>query len=378
METNASPPVSMKEPGKPRFEAFVMTGDAILNLSRTTHSPTFFPIHSKRRKYVEKNETTEKENLTALPLVRNSTSEENLHKNIETNKVSDKVSDKVSAEEETVARSLNGEVTTNDRIVWTYNAPMTEQEVRRLEADQFWSSTKISAPPTKQPKQLVDMEKTHKESHRNSNTPPEDAGNETDNSSAKNETVPEIISSPDEDRKSASSSPLLSKQSLSQEEDSDADSLQSVHYSPKGVDMPSAIRLAKRYVFFLQFQLYLFQLFFNFNCVYRSLFALDGFQKSDVSRHLSKNNDFNRVVAEEYLTHFEFENISLDSALRRFLHAFQLTGESSERDRVLVHFSRRFLYCNPNSFASQVHLFIFFIPSFTLANIFTNNNICVI
>lgn len=45
---------------------------------------------------------------------------------------------------------------------------------------------------------------------------------------------------------------------------SDVESLHSYHYSPKAVDMPSAIRLAKR------------------------LYSLDGFKKSDVSRHLSK------------------------------------------------------------------------------------------
>ncbi|KAH7931932.1 hypothetical protein HPB51_029614 [Rhipicephalus microplus] len=48
------------------------------------------------------------------------------------------------------------------------------------------------------------------------------------------------------------------------DEESDADSLRSFHYSPKAVDMPSASRLAKR------------------------LFNLEGFKKSDVSRHLSK------------------------------------------------------------------------------------------
>lgn len=45
---------------------------------------------------------------------------------------------------------------------------------------------------------------------------------------------------------------------------SDVDSLHSYHYSPKAVDIPSAVRLAKR------------------------LYGLDGFKKSDVSRHLSK------------------------------------------------------------------------------------------
>lgn len=87
------------------------------------------------------------------------------------------------------------------------------------------------------------------------------------------------------------------------------------------------------------------------------LYTLDGFQKSDVSRHLSKNNEFSRTVAEEYLKHFDFEGASLDVALRRFLSAFQLTGESSERDRVLVHFSRRYLQSNPDSFSSQVRHF---------------------
>lgn len=53
-------------------------------------------------------------------------------------------------------------------------------------------------------------------------------------------------------------------QPSSGEEDSDVESLHSYHYSPKGVDMPSAVRLAKR------------------------LYMLDGFKKSDVSRHLSK------------------------------------------------------------------------------------------
>lgn len=48
------------------------------------------------------------------------------------------------------------------------------------------------------------------------------------------------------------------------DEGSDVDSLHSYHYSPKGVDIPSAVRLAKR------------------------LYYLDGFKKSDVSRHLSK------------------------------------------------------------------------------------------
>ncbi|CAH1186769.1 unnamed protein product [Phyllotreta striolata] len=116
---------------------------------------------------------------------------------------------------------------------------------------------------------------------------------------------------------------------LSSEDESDVESLHSFHYSPKAVDMPSAIRLAKR------------------------LYSLDGFKKSDVSRHLSKNNDFSRAVAEEYLKYFDFQKDNLDIALRKFLKQFSLTGETQERERVLVHFSKRYLDCNPGSFNSQ-------------------------
>ncbi|XP_069177991.1 PH and SEC7 domain-containing protein-like isoform X1 [Procambarus clarkii] len=124
-------------------------------------------------------------------------------------------------------------------------------------------------------------------------------------------------------RTSSTTSPPLS------EDESDIDSLHSFHYSPKAVDIPSAVRLAKR------------------------LISLDGFKKSDVSRHLSKNNEFSRAVAEEYLNYFDFRGDTLDKALRKFLDKFCLAGETQERERVLVHFSHRFLECNPGTFNSQ-------------------------
>ncbi|GIY66317.1 PH and SEC7 domain-containing protein 3 [Caerostris darwini] len=111
----------------------------------------------------------------------------------------------------------------------------------------------------------------------------------------------------------------------SPEDESDVESLSSFHYSPKAVDMPSASRLAKR------------------------LFNLEGFKKSDVSRHLCKS----KVVAEEYLKFFDFHGETLDVALRKFLKQFCLIGETQERERVLVHFSNRFLDCNEGAFKSQ-------------------------
>jgi len=117
--------------------------------------------------------------------------------------------------------------------------------------------------------------------------------------------------------------PLYSSPTLSSEEESDMDSLHSYHPPVKIVDIPSAHRLAKR------------------------LYNLEGFRKSDISRHLSKNNDFSRAVAEEYCKLFSFSDLTLDAALRKFLLQFCLTGETQDRERVLLHFSKRFLECNP-------------------------------
>lgn len=80
------------------------------------------------------------------------------------------------------------------------------------------------------------------------------------------------------------------------------------------------------------------------------------------------SNDFSKAVADEYLRYFNFERDTLDVALRKFLAQFSLTGETQERERVLVHFSKRYLDCNPGSFNSQGwhHLFNLLLPIINL------------
>uniref|UniRef100_A0A8C9WQP6 Pleckstrin and Sec7 domain containing 2 n=1 Tax=Scleropages formosus TaxID=113540 RepID=A0A8C9WQP6_SCLFO len=85
----------------------------------------------------------------------------------------------------------------------------------------------------------------------------------------------------------------------------------------------------------------------------KRLFHLEGFKRCDVARHLGKNNEFSQLVAAEYLRFFDFTGLPLDRALRTFLKAFPLMGETQERERVLVHFSRRFCYCNPETHMSE-------------------------
>ncbi|XP_052018799.1 PH and SEC7 domain-containing protein 3 isoform X2 [Apodemus sylvaticus] len=85
----------------------------------------------------------------------------------------------------------------------------------------------------------------------------------------------------------------------------------------------------------------------------KRLYQLDRFKRSDVAKHLGKNNEFSKLVAEEYLKFFDFTGMTLDQSLRYFLKAFSLVGETQERERVLIHFSNRYFSCNPDTITSK-------------------------
>ncbi|KAM9516687.1 PH and SEC7 domain-containing protein 4-like [Guaruba guarouba] len=82
------------------------------------------------------------------------------------------------------------------------------------------------------------------------------------------------------------------------------------------------------------------------------LFRLDGVRRSEVAAFLRRGDAFSAMVAHEYLEWFQFGGQALDQALRSFLRALALSGETQERERVLGHFSRRFHRCNPGAFPS--------------------------
>lgn len=83
------------------------------------------------------------------------------------------------------------------------------------------------------------------------------------------------------------------------------------------------------------------------------LYHLDGFKRSQVASFLRKNNEFSQMVAEAFLSFFDFSGQTLDQALRSFLKAFVLTGETQERERILRHFSQRYHDCNLEVFRSS-------------------------
>ncbi|XP_066936401.1 PH and SEC7 domain-containing protein-like isoform X2 [Clytia hemisphaerica] len=76
------------------------------------------------------------------------------------------------------------------------------------------------------------------------------------------------------------------------------------------------------------------------------LFTLNGYKDSDIAPLLGKNSDFSQQICREYLRFFNFEGIALDEAVRIFLAKFPLTGETQERERILIHFSKRYNECN--------------------------------
>ena len=64
-------------------------------------------------------------------------------------------------------------------------------------------------------------------------------------------------------------------------------------------------------------------------------------------------NEFAQLVGEEFLKFFSFSGDTLDVALRKFLKQVTVAGETQERERVLIHFSKHYMECNPNAFKSE-------------------------
>ena len=84
-------------------------------------------------------------------------------------------------------------------------------------------------------------------------------------------------------------------------------------------------------------------------CVFRSFYCISKYNNSRwcLSLFLYRN-DFSQLVGEEFANFFDFTSNTLDAALRKFLEKFILCGDTQERERVIHHFSRRYVQCNPN------------------------------
>ncbi|KAM3178442.1 hypothetical protein ACTXT7_002529 [Hymenolepis weldensis] len=87
-------------------------------------------------------------------------------------------------------------------------------------------------------------------------------------------------------------------------------------------------------------------------------------------------NDFSQLVGEEFTSFFDFTDQSIDIALRHFMTKFALTGESQERERILFHFSRRYVACNPCVFVSDDK--VLYWPDHTQAGVCPRSFLCLL
>ncbi|CAJ0571508.1 unnamed protein product, partial [Mesorhabditis spiculigera] len=84
----------------------------------------------------------------------------------------------------------------------------------------------------------------------------------------------------------------------------------------------------------------------------RHLFCLNGHTTAQVAQQLDLQNDFARVVTEYYFNLLQFQGKRIDAAIREFMSRVELIGETAQRERLLQHFSERYYECNPSLFKS--------------------------
>ena len=59
--------------------------------------------------------------------------------------------------------------------------------------------------------------------------------------------------------------------------------------------------------------------------------------------YIAVRNDFNQEVTYAYIESFEFNELSIDEALRLFLSCFRIPGEAQVIDRIMEKFAE--IYC---------------------------------
>ena len=62
---------------------------------------------------------------------------------------------------------------------------------------------------------------------------------------------------------------------------------------------------------------------------------------------------YGKLVAVEYLKFFDFGSETITQSLQKFLKAFHLSGETQERERILIPFSKRYQECNNPDYGSE-------------------------
>ena len=82
----------------------------------------------------------------------------------------------------------------------------------------------------------------------------------------------------------------------------------------------------------------------------RFLYNNEGLNKVRIGEYLGENLPTQLEVLKEFVSLHDFENKSLDAALREFLWSFRLPGEAQKIDRMMESFATQYCTCNPGEF----------------------------
>lgn len=82
------------------------------------------------------------------------------------------------------------------------------------------------------------------------------------------------------------------------------------------------------------------------------LLNTEGLDKAQIGEYLGEGDPANIAIMHAFVDLIDFTNMSFVDALRRFLQAFRLPGESQKIDRYMLKFAERYISGNPSVFAN--------------------------
>lgn len=91
----------------------------------------------------------------------------------------------------------------------------------------------------------------------------------------------------------------------------------------------------------------------------RFLLYADGLNKAQIGEYLGEGDVENIATMHAFVDLMDFDNMPFTTALRRFLQAFRLPGESQKIDRYMLKFAERYVAGNPSTFANADTAYVF-------------------
>ncbi|CAO1623335.1 unnamed protein product [Jaminaea pallidilutea] len=91
----------------------------------------------------------------------------------------------------------------------------------------------------------------------------------------------------------------------------------------------------------------------------RFLLYADGLNKAQIGEYLGEGDADNIAIMHAFVDLINFDGMPFTTALRRFLQAFRLPGESQKIDRYMLKFAERYVAGNPGAFANADTAYVF-------------------